>query len=203
MAPEVLAHAFEPFFSTKEVGHGTGLGLAMVYGFAQQSGGHVSIESREGEGTSVTIVLRAVGREAAEAIQATGDDSRTLPSGRGKRILVVEDEPSVRQYVETQLKSLGYEVASVAAGHEAMALLEKGERFDLLFTDVVLPRGMSGVELSRLAGARCPGMKVLLTSGYSEEIFQQHGRPEEGTLLLKKPYRRKELAETLRKVLDG
>jgi CheY-like chemotaxis protein len=175
----------------------------MVYGFAQQSGGHVSIESQQGEGTSVTIVLRAVGREAAEAIQATGDDDRTLPTGRGKRILVVEDEPSVRQFVETQLTSLGYEVVSVAAGHEAMGLLEKGECFDLLFTDVVLPRGMSGVELSRLAVARCPGLKVLLTSGYSEEIFQQHGRPEEGTLLLKKPHRRRELAQTLRKVLDG
>jgi CheY-like chemotaxis protein len=84
-----------------------------------------------------------------------------------------------------------------------MGLLEKGECFDLLFTDVVLPRGMSGVELSRLAVARCPGLKVLLTSGYSEEIFQQHGRPEEGTLLLKKPHRRRELAQTLRKVLDG
>jgi CheY-like chemotaxis protein len=84
-----------------------------------------------------------------------------------------------------------------------MALLEKGERFDLLFTDVVLPQGMSGVELSRLAVARCPGLKVLLTSVHSEEIYQQHGKPKKGTLLLTKPYRRQELAETLRKVLDG
>ena len=118
-------------------------------------------------------------------------------------MLVVEDEPSVRWFVEMQIKGLGYEVTSVTAGQEAMGLLEKGECFDLLFSDVVLPQGMSGVELSRLAATRCPGLKVLLTSGYPEDVFEQHGRPEEGTLLLRKPYRGKELAETLRKVLEG
>ncbi|HEX2556494.1 MAG TPA: PAS domain-containing protein [Microvirga sp.] len=198
MSPDVLAHAFEPFFTTKDVGEGTGLGLAMVYGFAQQSGGHVSIESREREGTAVSIVLRAVGRETGQI----EEEDRGTPAKGGERILIVEDEPSVRQFVEAQIKSLGYEVTAVMTGREAMDLMEGGQHFDLLFSDVVLPQGMSGVELARQATRRCPELKVLLTSGYSEEVFQHHGRPEEGTQLLRKPYRRKELAETLRKVLE-
>jgi PAS domain S-box-containing protein len=198
MQPEVLERAFEPFFTTKDVGQGTGLGLAMVYGFAHQSGGHVLIESRVGEGTSVTIVLRAVG-QVSEGVAETAAGGPVRGSGR---VLVVEDEPGVRQYVETQLSSLGYEVTAATNSREALSLIDEGRCFDLLFTDVVLPQGMSGVELAKIATTKCPDLKVLLTSGYSEEAFEQHGRPDQGTPLLRKPYRRKELAEAVKGVLN-
>jgi CheY-like chemotaxis protein len=199
MAPEVVARAFEPFFTTKDIGKGSGLGLPMVYGFAQQSGGHVAIASREGQGTSVTIVLPAV---ASETARDPGEAAPAVPEADKERILVVEDEPQVLQFVTSQLVTLGYNVTAVSVARDALEMIEQGRRFDLLFTDVVLPQGMSGVELARRTRLLCPDMKVLLTSGYPEEAFEHHGRPDAGTLLLRKPYRRRELAETLRRVLD-
>ncbi|HEX2552920.1 MAG TPA: PAS domain S-box protein [Microvirga sp.] len=199
MSPDVLSRVFEPFFTTKEVGKGSGLGLSMVYGFAQQSGGHVAIESRPGQGTAVTILLPAVTSVAA-VVPVREPDRPTIP-GR-ERVLLVEDEPQVLQFVSAQLVGLGYDVTAVSAGPDALDLLREDSRFDLLFTDVVLPRGMSGVELASQARQIRPGIKVLLTSGYPEEVFEHHGSPERGTLLLRKPYKRKDLAETLRKVLD-
>jgi signal transduction histidine kinase len=199
MTPDVLAHAFEPFFTTKDVGQGTGLGLAMVHGFAAQSGGHVSISSQAGKGTSVTLVLRAVGKEIREPSLSQNEVAR---AARG-RVLAVEDEANVRQFVEGQVRALGYEVLAVGDAREALDVLEGDHRFDLLFTDVVLPKGTSGVALARRVSEAYPEIKVLLTSGYSEEVFEQHGRPPDGTLLLRKPYRRKELAETIRKVLEA
>jgi CheY-like chemotaxis protein len=170
----------------------------MVYGFAQQSGGHVSIESAPGKGTSVTIFLPAVVGAAAGLVP---EEARPAALGR-ERVLLVEDEPQVLQFVSAQLVSLGYDVTAVSAGPDALDLLREELRFDLLFTDVVLPKGMSGVELARQARRIRPGIKVLLTSGYPEEAFEHHGSPEHGTLLLRKPYKRKTLAETLRKVLE-
>jgi PAS domain S-box-containing protein len=198
MAPDVLSRVFEPFFTTKEVGKGSGLGLPMVYGFAQQSGGHVCVESEPGRGTAVTIVLPAVTVAGAEP---RAGNAPATQAARGERILVVEDEPSVLRFVTSQLISLGYEVAAVSTGPDALDLLGRDRDFDLLFTDVVMPKGISGIELARRARQLKPALKVLLTSGYSEDVFEQHGRPEEGTLLLRKPYRRKELAETVLKVL--
>jgi PAS domain S-box-containing protein len=200
MAPEVMERAFEPFYSTKEVGKGSGLGLSMVYGFAEQSGGHVSISSKVGEGTSITIGLPA---QLDARAQSTNDaeDAEPIPDGK-ERILVVEDDPQVLQFVTAQLLSLGYDVTAVSVGMDALERLEQDGRYDVLFTDVVLPKGMSGVEVARRARDLKPDLKVLLTSGYSEDVFEQHGRPDEGTFLLRKPYRRRELAETLRKVLD-
>jgi PAS domain S-box-containing protein len=199
IAPEVLNRVFEPFFTTKEVGKGSGLGLSMVYGFAQQSGGHVSIKSKEGEGTAVTIVLPAVVSQQPEAAATPV----TLVASPGKeRVLVVEDAPQVLQFVSAQLLSLGYEVTAVADGPDAVALLRKDNAFDVLFTDIVLPRGMSGVELARAARAINPDLKIVYTSGYAEEVFQQHGRIDPDIPLLRKPYRRKELADVLRSVLD-
>jgi PAS domain S-box-containing protein len=200
MAPAVLKHAFEPFFTTKDMGKGSGLGLSMVYGFAQQSGGHVWISSRVGTGTSVTIVLPALASALAEAV-SEADAVEPIPDGK-ERILVVEDDPQVLQFVTTQLVSLGYDVTAVSVGVDAIERIERDSRYDLLFTDVVLPKGMSGVELARRAKQMRPSMKVLLTSGYPEEVFEQHGRPDEGTLILRKPYRRKELADTLRQILE-
>jgi signal transduction histidine kinase/CheY-like chemotaxis protein len=200
ITPDVLERVFEPFFTTKEVGKGSGLGLSMVYGFAQQSGGHVSIRSTPGEGTSVTILLPAIGNavQPASEVGKAGD----LRKGH-ERVLLVEDEPSVRLFVSSQLANLGYEVTDVGSGPEALALLQDNREFDLLFTDVVLPHGMSGVELARHARAIRPELKVLLTSGYPEEVFEQHGRPDPQTPLLRKPSRRKDLAEAVRKALDG
>jgi CheY-like chemotaxis protein len=170
----------------------------MVYGFAQQSGGHVTIESRPGEGTAVTVLLPAVAAATAPVLHEAG---RAAAQGR-ERVLLVEDEPQVLQFVSAQLISLGYDVTAVSAGPDALELLREDGRFDLLFTDVVLPKGMSGVELAAQARQIRPGIRVLLTSGYPEEVFEHHGSPEQGTLLLRKPYKRKELAEILRRVLD-
>jgi CheY-like chemotaxis protein len=175
------------------------LGLSMVYGFAQQTGGHVSIESRLGVGSAVTIVLPAITMADVEAREGSGTPKR---SAHGERILVVEDEPSVLQFVTSQLVGLGYEVEAVSTGPDALELLMRDRNFDLLFTDVVMPKGISGIELAKRARQLKPALKVLLTSGYSEDAFEQHGRPEEGTLLLRKPYRRKELAETMLRVLS-
>jgi CheY-like chemotaxis protein len=200
MSPEVLERVFEPFFTTKEVGKGSGLGLSMVYGFAEQSGGHVSISSQVGTGTSVTIVLPALATEHVENMNRA-EAAEPIPDGK-ERILVVEDDPQVLQFVTAQLLSLGYEVEAVSVGRDALELLARDPNFDLLFTDVVLPKGMSGVELAKRARQLKPELKVLLTSGYSKDAFEHNGRPDEGTLLLRKPYRRKDLAEMFRKVLD-
>jgi PAS domain S-box-containing protein len=201
MSPEVLERVFEPFFTTKEVGKGSGLGLSMVYGFAQQSGGHVAIESEPGRGTRVTILLRAVSGEASADAPARGMPAANAASRH--RVLVVEDEPPVLQFVTAQLTMLGYDVTAVSTGPDALSLLNGRERFDLLFTDVVLPKGMNGIELSRRAKQVRPDLKVLLTSGYPTEAFEDQGSPQEGTPLLRKPYRRKELAETLSAVLGA
>jgi PAS domain S-box-containing protein len=198
MSPDVLTRVFEPFFTTKGSGKGSGLGLSMVYGFAQQSGGHVDIESEEDKGTVVTIVLPAV---AGLPDQTRPDKDDAKATGGQARILVVEDEPQVLQFVSDQLLSLGYDVTAVSTGQDALDILQAGQPFEILFTDVVLPKGMSGVELARRANTITPDIKILLTSGYSEEAFEHHGRPDEGTLLLRKPYRRKELADALETVL--
>ncbi len=124
-----------------------------------------------------------------------------LPEGK-ERILVVEDDPQVLQFVTAQLLSLGYDVTAVSFGVDALERLKQDGRYDLLFTDVVLPKALSGVELARQARQMCPRIKVLLTSGYPEEVFEQHGRPDVSTLVLRKPYRRKELADTLRTLLE-
>jgi PAS domain S-box-containing protein len=199
MSPEVLSRVFEPFYTTKEVGKGSGLGLSMVYGFTQQTGGHVSIESRERVGTSVTLVLPAIATIEMQVHERDMTPELVAPI---ERILLVEDEPAVLSFVSTRLLSLGYEVKAVSTAPDALDLLARDQDFSLLFSDIVLPKGMSGVELVRRARELKPDLKVLLTSGYSEEVFAQHGRPDEGTLLLRKPYKRRELAETLRKVLE-
>jgi PAS domain S-box-containing protein len=200
MSPDVLSRVFEPFFTTKDVGKGSGLGLSMVYGFAQQCGGHVSIESQEGVGTSVTLVLPAIAHVAQPSHE---HGSQKLLKKRTGRVLLVEDEAPVLQFVCGQLINLGYEVETVSNGPDALRLLRQDRNFDLLFTDVMLPKGMSGIEVAREARAIKPDLKVLLTSGYPEEVFQHHGRPDPDTLLLRKPYRRKQLADTLVHAFEG
>jgi len=199
MTPEVVTRAFEPFFTTKEVGKGTGLGLSMVYGFAKQSNGHVKIYSEAGHGTNVKLYLPRSEQPDKPSI-APGD--RTDALGRGETILIVEDDEMVHTYVTRQIKSLGYRVLSAQNGLEALKILRQGTQIDLLFTDVVMPGGMDGPELVVEARRLRRELKVLYTSGYTENSVVRQRKLDPGVELLSKPYRRHELAAKLRKVLD-
>jgi PAS domain S-box-containing protein len=200
MPPEVLERAFEPFFTTKEVGRGTGLGLSMVYGFAKQSRGHVKIYSEIGHGTRVIVYLprAAAARDQAEAAQP----ARAQPLGR-ETILVVEDNDAVRRVAVRILQGLGYQVREAADGPSALAILQEAGNIDLLFTDLIMPKGMSGQELLTRARALRPELKALFTSGYSERFIKDKGATQEGVALLSKPYRSQNLAEAVRAALDA
>jgi len=195
---EHLDKVVEPFFTTKAKGGGTGLGLSMVYGFIKQSRGHIRIYSERGEGTTVRLYLPRAELAAAKP-RVTAMRSA---AGRGEAVLIVEDEPSVRQFAGDVLAQLGYTVRRAAGGREALQLLEQGIDCDLLFTDVVMPGGMSGPELARAAQDLRPGLKVLYTSGYTENAIVHQGRLDPGVQLLSKPYRRDELALRVRRMLD-
>jgi signal transduction histidine kinase/CheY-like chemotaxis protein len=197
--PEAIRDkVFEPFFTTKETGKGTGLGLSMVYGFVKQSNGHIKIYSEEGHGTSIKLYLpRAAENRQEREPQAAGE-----LGGGGETILVVEDDPLVRQYASAQLAHLGYRAILTANGPEALAEVEKGTAFDLLFTDMVMPGGMNGRQLADAVRARRPDMRVLFSSGYTEDAIFHHGRLEPGVLLLPKPYRRSDLARMIRQALE-
>lgn len=201
MAPESVERAFEPFFTTKEVGKGSGLGLAMVYGFAKQSGGHVSLRSELQVGTTVELLLPAA--EMAEAGVRGGQKQEPEAETRREKILVVEDEPDVRRFVACQLLSLGYDVVQASAGPAALTMLERDGSIELLFTDIVLPEGISGLELARRARAIRPGLRVLFTSGYPDDAIDRHGAGGRDFLLLRKPYHRHQLASALQEALTG
>jgi PAS domain S-box-containing protein len=198
MSEEVRERVFEPFFTTKEVGKGSGLGLSMVYGFVKQSGGHIRVYSEEGHGTTIRLYLPPAHGNSAQIAPA-----RPALVGGSEVILVVEDDALVRGFVITQLQSLGYRTISAATGRAAMEIVERGEAFELLFTDVILPGGMSGRDLAQAAAKRRPGLKVLYTSGYTDNAVVHHGRLDEGVLLLTKPYRKPQLADMVRKALGG
>jgi signal transduction histidine kinase len=196
--PEAIRDkVFEPFFTTKGTGKGTGLGLSMVYGFVKQSNGHVKIYSEEGHGTSIKLYLP----RATETAQAREPSVSGEVGGGGETILVVEDDPLVRQYASAQLAQLGYRTILTANGPEALAEIRKGITFDLLFTDVIMPGGMNGRQLADVVRALNPKMKVLFSSGYTEDAIFHHGRLDPGVLLLPKPYRRSELARMIRLAL--
>jgi signal transduction histidine kinase/CheY-like chemotaxis protein len=186
MPPAVLARAFEPFFSTKEVGKGTGLGLAQLYGFAKQSGGTARIESREGEGTKVTIYLPRTEPKTASAEPILIE---TKPSERS-RILLVDDDDDVRQVAAALIEEIGYEVIAAESGEAALRALEPG-RFSLLITDVAMP-GMTGVQLARRVEEIAPTLPILFASGYAD--LQTFGKELEDERLLKKPFRIAEVA---------
>jgi nitrogen-specific signal transduction histidine kinase/ActR/RegA family two-component response regulator len=198
IAADVLPHVFEPFFTTKDVGHGSGLGLPMVYGFAQQSRGHVLIESALGKGTAVHLFLP----EASPSPEAArpAPEGAEAPGGT-EPILLVEDEPEVRRFVARQLAALGYPVLEAENGDAALDLLSRGAEVGLLFSDIVLSGGMSGFQLVERARIVRPSLKAVLTTGYTQEYanFERSG----SELVLKKPYRRQELAWTLRAALEA
>jgi PAS domain S-box-containing protein len=199
--PEAIRHrVFEPFFSTKTPGKGTGLGLSMVYGFVKQSGGQIRIESEDGRGTTFRIYLpQAPGARVAPYVEAA---PTALIDGRNEIILVVEDDDLVRNYVTAQLQTLGYRTIAAANATEALTLVDMGAAFDLLFTDVIMPGTMNGRALAEAVAKRLGAVKVLFTSGYTEDAIMHHGRLDPGVLLLTKPYRKSDLARMIRLALD-
>jgi len=199
MSAEVRHRAFEPFFTTKPVGKGSGLGLAMVYGFAKQSGGHVRIESELGRGTSVRVALPRSMNVRSSA--ARSESAVTAPLGRGEKILIVEDEPALRRWVASTVAALGYTPLDVADGRAALNILERDDSIAVLFTDIVLAGGMTGLELAEAAQRLRPDLRVLFTSGYSEELIVGSGSAFSGLRILPKPYRRNVLATRLQEVM--
>jgi signal transduction histidine kinase/CheY-like chemotaxis protein len=195
IAAEDLNKVFEPFYTTKEVGKGTGLGLSMVYGFVKQSKGHITIQSEKGRGTTILICIPQAGTEAAPLAKVRAPE---LAQQGHETILVVEDDPLVRSYVLTQIRSLGYRTLAASNGPAALSVLRGSEPIDLLFTDVIMPGSINGRELSIEAQKLRPGLKVLFTSGYTENAIDHDGRLVQGVQLLKKPYRRSDLAGALR-----
>ena len=195
----IIDKVFEPFFTSKGPGKGTGLGLSMVWGFVKQSAGHIKIYSEEGHGTTIKMYLPP-GTGALIASEAS-----TAPAIQGghETVLVVEDDRLVRDYVLTQLHSLGYVTLNAANAAEALAVVEAGREFDLLFTDIIMPGAMNGRQLANELQRRKPGLKVLFTSGYTENAIIHHGRLDSGVLLLAKPYRKSDMAAMIRKALEG
>jgi signal transduction histidine kinase/FixJ family two-component response regulator len=198
MPPEVIARAFEPFFTTKPEGHGTGLGLAQVYGFVRQCGGHIKIYSEVGQGTTVKIYL-------PRTMQAQERDKPEMSEpivGGTETILVVEDDNQVRRGAVDILGMLGYRVLQAASIEYALEMLEKGGRIDLLFTDVVMPGPLKSADLAKRAQELQPHIAVLFTSGYTENAIIHNRQLDPGVSLVGKPYRREDLARKVRAALD-
>ncbi|SDO32081.1 PAS domain S-box protein [Afipia sp. GAS231] len=193
---DMLDKVFNPFFTSKGPGKGTGLGLSMVYGFVKQSAGHIMIYSEEGHGTTIKMYLPP----ASGTLPATEPTPAPVVEGGHETILVVEDDKLVRDYVLTQLHSLGYVTLDAANATEALAIANAGHPFDLLFTDVIMP-GINGRQLANEIVRVKPALKVLFTSGYTENAIIHHGRLDEGVLLLAKPYRKSDMAIMIRKAL--
>jgi signal transduction histidine kinase/DNA-binding response OmpR family regulator len=199
MPPEVLEHAFEPFFTTKPDGHGTGLGLSMVFGFVKQSGGHTVITSEPGHGTSVQLFFPRCAEQEVPLLPG----ENTAPVGGRETILVVEDDADVRLTAVEMLTQLGYKVLTAANGDSALHLIETGVHIDLLFTDVVMPGNIRSADLARRASQLAPPVPVLFTSGYTRDVIFHQGKLDPGVTLLGKPYRRDDLARKVRGVLDA
>ena len=195
MSPEVLAHVFEPFFTTKDVGKGTGLGLSQVYGFAKQSGGFVAVSSAPGRGTLIEVFLK----RSMESRPAVRQIAEVVPETGTGVVLVVEDDAAVRATTSGMLEDLGYSVLSAETGNAALKIIQENVALDLVFSDVVMPDGMSGVELARRIGSLRPGLPILLTSGYTA----QRVIPETPTgelALLKKPFSQAQLSVAVRNI---
>jgi signal transduction histidine kinase len=201
MSKDVLERALEPFFTTKPTGQGTGLGLSMVYGFVKQSKGHLKIYSEVGHGTTVRLYLPVAASDREDRHAAEQSD---LPMAKaGEVVLVVEDDAMVLRLAVQLLTHLGYQAIEAHDGPDALSVLARGGRVDLLFTDVVLPKGMNGTALAREARRQRPGLKMLFMSGYTTDAIIHHGVLDKGIHLLTKPFRKTELARKVRQVLDA
>jgi CheY-like chemotaxis protein len=201
MPPDVLRKAIQPFFTTKEPGQGSGLGLSMVYGFVKQSKGNMELVSEVGQGTTVSLFFPASTTFATS--RATKESAAPTGAGRGERILVVEDQPSVRRTTRRLLTRLGYEVLEAADGQSALRALEEHDDVAVLFTDIILPGETNGVMLGREALAAHPDLRVIYTTGYAIESpsIRQHLQ-DATTVLLYKPVEVEELSQALRSVLE-
>jgi signal transduction histidine kinase len=194
---DILNNVFEPFFTTKDVGKGSGLGLSMVYGFVKQSNGHIKIDSEEGRGTTVRIYLP----QAAGAAESAEFARPSSVEGGRETILVVEDDHLVRTFVVGQIQSLGYATLAAVNAAEALVVIDSPTEIDLLFTDMIMPGSMNGRQLADKALQRRSSLKILFTSGYSNEAIIHHGQLAAGVLLLAKPYRKSDLARMIRAAL--
>ncbi|CAN5741144.1 hypothetical protein BH11PSE13_BH11PSE13_04710 [soil metagenome] len=201
MPPEVLAKVFDPFFTTKPIGQGTGLGLSMVYGFAQQSRGHVRIESRVGHGTRVTLYLPPVHVDAAAEVEAEAA-AAAMPQGRGEVVMVVEDDPAVRLLVLDVLADLGYCTIEAIDGAAAMPILQSAVSIDLLVTDVGLP-GINGRQLAEFARQQRPGLHILFMTGYAEHATTRAEFLEPGMDLIAKPFAIDDFAQRVEQIVRG
>ncbi len=200
IAPDVLEQVFDPFFTTKDVGKGSGMGLSMVYGFAKQTGGHVTIDSELGRGTTVTIYLPS----AARALDSDAQPAPPpLAAGAGETILVVEDKAEVRRLLVTILSGMGYKVHEAGDGESALAIMHEAPDIDLLLTDVMLPGGMDGVELAQETRRRRPHLPVVYASAYSAAALERQGRLDGSAQLIEKPFRRHDLAAKVAAMLES
>ncbi len=199
MPAAVVARVFDPFFTTKPEGKGTGLGLSQVYGFVKQSGGHVKVYSEVGHGTTVKIYLP----RTRKAQEGQGPVAMTDVVGGHETILVVEDDAGVRAAVVDILSDLGYAVLKAESAEQGLTVIGSGAKIDLMFTDVVMPGPINTRDFARRAQEMRPGLKVLYTSGYTQNAIVHNGRLDEDASLLSKPYRKDELARKLRSLLDG
>jgi len=199
--PSVLSHVFEPFFTTKEVGKGSGLGLSQVYGFATESKGQVSISSQRGRGTTVKLYLpRSI--EAFWETEKRSLIAKETASGE-ETVLVVDDDEGVLTTATEIVSDLGYHVLSAKNGQQALQILKEATRVDLLFSDIVMPGGINGVQLAREARRLKPKLKVLLTSGYTAAVLTDEHRLPKEFPVLGKPYRREQLASNLRDIIKS
>jgi signal transduction histidine kinase len=197
MTPEVRDRVFEPFFTTKEVGKGTGLGLSMVYGFVRQSGGYIAVESAPGAGTTIALYLPASTREPD--VEQESVETQAAPTGN-ERILLVDDNEELLKVTSAMLTTFEYRVSCAHNGAEALQALQSDQPFELLFSDIVMPNGLNGIELAREAKRLRKGIKILLTSGYAEEILQRHKAVGEFSII-DKPFSLADLARRVRSIL--
>jgi len=199
MSNYVAEKAFEPFFTTKDVGNGSGLGLSMVYGFVKQSGGHIVINNTAVTGTTIELYLP---RSATEIVAPKTIKSTPEPLRGSERILIVEDDDLVREIPVTILRDHGYEIVEAQNGVEAINLLQSEKPFSLLFTDVILPGNINGADIAATAKKKYPNIKIIFTTGYSQDVLMKDGTIEQGTTIINKPYARNELLDIIRSKLD-
>lgn len=199
MSQEVMERAIEPFFTTKEVGRGSGLGLSMVYGFVKQSKGHIKLYSEVGHGTSVKIYLSRAEGEVQNIEQVK--IKAPAREHKARLVLVVEDNKDVLKLTSAMVKSLGYKVLEAETGDEAIKILKARPDIVLLLTDVMLPGAINGPVLAKQAKEFYPNLKVLFNSGYAEHAIVQNGLLEEGVNLISKPFRKQQLANKIEEVL--
>ncbi len=202
MPPDVIARAFDPFFTTKPTGEGTGLGLSMIYGFVQQSGGQVLLSSEPGKGTMVSIYLhRYLG--AVDGVAEVGAETIPPQAEPGAVVLLVEDEPAVRVIVVEVLSDVGYKVLEADNSQAGLRIIETRARIDLLLTDVGLPGGMNGRQLADAAREQRPGLKVLFLTGYAESAAVGNGRMEQGMEVMSKPFDLEKFVAKVERMISG